>query len=713
MEIIGMIEKIFYHNHATNEIMYAIKPSTDEIEVNEYGNILCLGNNVCFSISSPIKATLFDKIDTKKYGTVYKIKEISLYTKNSKYAVNFLTNIKGIGQKKAEKIFQILENDLQNINEKKYKSAIIDFLNEELYNQICEHINAQRDKLKIYDYLKDTKINPAEMENLYTSGYKLEQIKKNPYEILSLFGIPFHIQDYIAHKEGLNPLSEGRIKAITKEIIRMSESSGNTYLDISKETLKTIICFIKRKTSFNVFPDIVDILYEMQEGDYILEKWGKDLALYSKNAYFDEQNLLQNISRINDNAKENFLVTKEDIDEIECENKQIFSSDQKEAFYLLERSGIKILTGGAGVGKTTTIKGIISLYRKKFPQNKIRCCSPTGRATARMREATGEFSQTIHKLLNIRPYALAEDKDMYEYDDIDADLLIVDEASMISNNLMALLLNACKSEITIIFVGDANQLPSIDIGDVFRDFIKSKKFQICNLVTNHRQKDNKVIVDNAEKVLNGKSDFVTNKNFSIKRFNKKDFATALKVFCDKDTLLLCNTKKGEFGTDICNNILQEKFINKKLPCIVIGKFTYFVGDKIIFTRNNYDETNHYYNGDLGYIESVADNSVNIRTNGKIITLEREFFKDITLAYGLTVHKSQGSESKKVVFVISKEYSFMYTRQLLYTAFTRAKDRLVILIEDEVEKVAFRNEKIVFNSKLSSKINGMMHEVLFR
>jgi len=744
-KISGKIKKILYRNTSTGLLIYAIQPYTTDNDVSEFNTLLCEGCVIEYRIGMPVDI-YYEKTKMINNETHFLINKIEGNIEHTEDLIKFLTgNIIGFGKVKAEKLLNNHENVFQAALNKDFIDNIMNLLkiDKDMASLIRNKLTGGIKEYNLFQYLK-------QFGGTYDICLKLIEIfgknaidilRKNPYETLNRIGASFKLMDAIAFYEEKSPLSDERSKAILSEIMRISKNEGNSYYNISKDNIIKYLKYIKKNSPFDKVPSIIDILYEMQSDNYIIEKWhkqivskttnkiyGKDeLHLYTKKVYLDERNLLNNIIRIQESKQKLCSVTEQNIAEIEKEFNFNYSEDQKKAFSLLNTSGIKILTGGPGTGKTTTIKGLIKMYKKLHPDHVIKAAAPTGRASARLREIcdfnednlsdeyskTVESVQTIHKMLGIRPYA-AYDEYFISNLNVEAQLLIIDETSMIDLWLMGVLLTACPSEITIIFVGDPNQLQSIGVGNILKDFIMSNMFETVCLTTNHRQDgEGKIIVDNANKILENNFEFNTNEEFTIEKISSDNFKDiSIKYSGIENSLLLSATRVGNFGTNVCNRILQDYHIDdKSLPYMSIGDINYYLGDRIIFNHNNYDPETTYYNGDFGKIVGFKNGRIQINSYNKIIDLPSKYFADIELAYAITIHKSQGSEKDNIIIILSEEYISMLSPELLYTAITRAKKSVRLLIQGKaLEKIQIHNYKDR-NSVLSDKLQGKQFEII--
>ena len=420
----------------------------------------------------------------------------------------------------------------------------------------------------------------------------------------------------------------------------------------------------------------------------------------------------------------------------------LFGKKQKEAIEESVDNGFLVVTGGPGTGKTTTINSIIKVFENQGKT--VTLAAPTGRAAKRMTETTGKTAKTIHRLLE---YSFMEEESMAfgidEENPLDTDLLIVDEASMIDILLMNSLLKAVKVGTRLILVGDIDQLPSVGAGNVLRDIIASEAVKVVTLDEIFRQAEESMIVVNAHRINKGKGPFLNLEDkdfFFIKNTDPIEIRETIKELCKdrlpkfygfdslKDMQVLTPMRKGDVGVIQLNKALQE-VLNK--PTLlkkekVFGESTYRVSDKVMQIKNNYsiewevrkegslvDKGEGIYNGDIGIIQDIDHEGSTMTIlfdEEKEVEYEFSNLDELTLSYATTVHKSQGSEFPVVIMPIYWGPPMLLTRNLLYTAITRAK-ALVVLVGDERYMYSMiKNNKIAERySTLDKRINEILSE----
>lgn len=403
---------------------------------------------------------------------------------------------------------------------------------------------------------------------------------------------------------------------------------------------------------------------------------------------------------------------------IEQENGIEYDDTQKEALTACMNERVFILTGGPGTGKTTTLKALIALFKKRHM--KIKLAAPTGRAAKRMAELTGAPAQTIHRLLEVDFAASGGTFRRNAEKPLECDAVIIDEMSMVDTMLFAALLNALKGSTRLIMVGDADQLPSVGAGNVLHDLIASGKVPAVELVEVFRQAEESLIVRNAHSLIHGEMPDLQDKTsdfffmYSENEYNSLQLAIELcKTRLPKaynydpveDIQVLCLSRMGDVGTESVNRALQAALdppAANKREITMFDKVVVREGDKIMQTRNDYDvewrrgaEKSHgIFNGDIGRVISVdrVNRRCEVDFEGRRAVYEGEMLKNIEHAYAVTVHKSQGSEYPAVILLLPTYFNRLSYRNLLYTAITRARERLIIIGTDVKIKQMLLNDR---------------------
>ncbi len=519
----------------------------------------------------------------------------------------------------------------------------------------------------------------------------LDEIKKNPYSLFKYDGMnEYDLCERIAHEVGFKSYDKRRLKTLIGLALRMNRNNGNTR--ITFDEFAALVHKIERRTEL-YYTEPLFIMETLITMKAAFEKDNKHCYLYAKQDFVDENRISNSIKRLRTSQT---AIKDELLSILELEKKYdiIYSEDQKAAFRALKTSGVKIITGGPGTGKTTVLNGLLEKYQFNNPGSEIVLCAPTGCAAKRMRETTGRPAITIHKLLALKPY---EKKTESATKNLTADCVIVDEVSMVDASLMAKLLSSVKNGALVILLGDPDQLPSVSAGNVLHDFIDSGIIDIYRLNVVFRQLDHNSIIANSTRVIQGQTALKSDANFRIYRVSDEDslIDAALRV---TNRIARINTftpvRKVKFGAGTINlNHAIQKQKARKGACVEYGTYRFYVGDKVMFIRNNYSM--NYYNGEEGIITGIDSNlgysKVTIQTEDDTITISGELLNDIELCYVITAHKSQGSECDNALILIPKSPKSMLKRQLLYVEITRAKKNVIIISEGNALEECITNK----------------------
>ena len=514
-------------------------------------------------------------------------------------------------------------------------------------------------------------------------------IASDPYRVGAKFGLSFKQADALAHHVGIRDEDPRRLAGMVTDALRSSEASGNTWMSYAQFENRLGWRFQDRMTALEAAPYGPKVRHE--------ENRILDIRLTDAESRI-ARNLIRLGNQPKDPAYRDSLV---DYAEAACHKK--YGSQQRAAFPLILKSpGVKVFTGGPGTGKTSTILGIIKAFSKMHPGKIVKLCAPTGRAAQRLSESTGMPATTVHRLIDYRPFGGDQASCKNASDPIEADFIVVDETSMMNVELFDLFLDAVPTGATLVLVGDPNQLEAVGAGAVLRDLLQSGETLIprTHLTEVFRQKGSSPIVENAARIQQGRSELIRNRSDFIVLNTKSAEDTAEQVmkimryaYKPEDPFavqVLCPSKIGPAGIDALNKRLQEELNPHGGRQLVYGGHAYMAGDKIIMTRNNYETG--YFNGDIGVVKAVRDGQMVVTIRETEITLTTSLMDDVRLAYAMTDHKSQGSEFPMVVVVLPREPAGMLTRNLFYTALTRAKQNVVVLNERGAMEQAIRVSK---------------------
>ena len=542
-----------------------------------------------------------------------------------------------------------------------------------------EKMKAMMETRIVFEMLRPYRVPWASIEQMGSNA--LTQFWSRPFDVL-LAHMPFEDADKVLRADfHMSPSTSERMHALMYDVVNVCENSGSTWVPFSAFSGRVRRVF-GYSTEF-AESSIVDAVSGI--GGLTLVKGNGERGIAAVSTYLAEKQSAHLIKKMLEKASS--LMTDEQVAEAiernESELKIQYAPAQKESFNLLKKTGIAVLTGGPGVGKTTVINGLLRAYSAAFPKNNICLAAPTGRAAQRMAESTGRDAQTLHRTLGI----YGTSGDYKTRNKLDADLIVIDESSMLDAALFALLLDSIKPTSLLLLVGDVDQLPSVGAGDVLHDCIKSGVMPVCKLNTVFRQGSQSPIVKNANKINSGDYDLEEDDLFMVFHCNDDEevadevVAHAVEWWDPGDPFsvqVLCPAHEGPGGDKSLNKILQRQFNpkNKDLAEVKYGSVTFRERDKVMFTSNNYDVG--YLNGDLGIVKKISNGKMLVDVNGESIEVEHENYRDLSLAYCISIHKSQGSEFKNLILALPSHPAGMLKRNLLYTGITRAKQSCAII-----------------------------------
>lgn len=690
-------------------------------------------------------------IEDKKYGKQFKVTSSHrVLPKDLKGIEKYLSaseDIKGIGPIRASKLREHFGSKLLEVLEGNPKTLLqCQGISIELAESICRSWKNDKSKRDLSIFLAKYNISPKRAGNIlkqWDAGTAVNRITKNPYCLTEIEGIGFITADEAAIASGWKKDCQERIDAACIHVVQQSVQDGNVFtheFQLVDDIVKLICPRGKDETKIRE-QAIQSIENAIADKKLIVETINDGIAdmrlLYLPYLYEAEKGLASSIRELNKGKITISSKLEQAIQKVQEHGKIKFSDKQIEAIRRAFNSNTLVINGGPGTGKTTCVRAICEIAEELHLS--LGLAAPTGRAAKRLSEVTNRNATTIHRLLQ-----WGHDGPRHTRENpIDVDILIVDESSMLDLNLGYKLFECIPTKSTVIFIGDANQLPAVSAGTVLRDIINSNTVPVVTLATIFRQAEQSLIIRNSHLISKGEMPrFPETKGIkedsyvmwipanSNKDIAGKDDAEWLKsrlaqlvtthiakhlsvaggspINPIKDIQVLVPMRKNTIGSNELNKVLQES-LNPKGEEFVIGDRKFRYGDRVMQTKNNYDEGREVYNGDIGFIRSYSreDKLVAIDFDGRTISYDAEAMQDIQLAYAQTIHKAQGSEYRVTIIIMAYQHWPMLERNLVYTANTRARELCIFMAaKGAIERAVKNNPVKNRNSYLSKRLKEL-------
>ena len=722
--VTGYIDHVIFRNEDNGYTVMVLKGMEEERELT------CVGTFPAITQGAAIEAS-GNYTTHPVYGRQFQIASyVEKMPEDALAMERYLGSgaIKGIGAALAARIVRRFGDDtLRIVEEEPERLAEIKGISEKKAMEIAEQMTEKADMRRAMIFLQKYGISLNLGAKIYQKyGQTVYGVlQENPYRLAEdISGVGFRIADEIASRIGIHTDSDYRIRS--GMLYTLLQASGEGHIYLPKEEL-----FSRASGLLGVDPSYMEkhLMDMVVDRKLILKETEDGAVVYPTRYYYLELNSARMLCELNILCPEDEEMMEKRINRIEKETGTRLDEMQKQAVAAAASHGLFILTGGPGTGKTTTINAIIRYFEEEGAE--LRLAAPTGRAAKRMTEATGYEAQTIHRLLELNGMPEEEQEgravhfDRNSENPLEADVIIIDEMSMVDIALMHSLLLAVTAGTRLILVGDENQLPSVGPGNVLRDIIRSGCFPVVELKKIFRQASESDIVVNAHKINRGEQVTINNKSrdfFFLKRYDA-DIIIRVVIALIQEKLpryvdakpyeiqVLTPMRKGLLGVERLNQILQ-RYLNppdEKKKEKEIGQRLFREGDKVMQVKNNYqleweilgrykipvDKGVGVFNGDTGIMTEInefAETATVEFEDGRQAEYSFKQLEELELAYAVTIHKSQGSEYPAVILPILSGPRMLMNRNLLYTAVTRARKCVTVVGSETTFAEMIRNEK---------------------
>ena len=722
--VTGYIDHIIFRNEDNGYTVMVLKGMEEERELT------CVGTFPAITQGAAIEAS-GNYTTHPVYGKQFQIASyVEKMPEDALAMERYLGSgaIKGIGAALAARIVRRFGDDTMRIvEEEPERLAEIKGISEKKAMEIAEQMTEKADMRRAMIFLQKYGISLNLGAKIYQKyGQTVYGVlQENPYRLAEdISGVGFRIADEIASRIGIHTDSDYRIRS--GMLYTLLQASGEGHIYLPKEELFSRASGLLGVDSSYMEKHLMDMVVDRK---LILKETEDGAVVYPTRYYYLELNSARMLCELNILCPEDEEMMEKRINRIEKETGTRLDEMQKQAVAAAASHGLFILTGGPGTGKTTTINAIIRYFEEEGAE--LRLAAPTGRAAKRMTEATGYEAQTIHRLLELNGMPEEEQEgravhfDRNSENPLEADVIIIDEMSMVDIALMHSLLLAVTAGTRLILVGDENQLPSVGPGNVLRDIIRSGCFPVVELKKIFRQASESDIVVNAHKINRGEQVTINNKSrdfFFLKRYDA-DIIIRVVIALIQEKLpryvdakpyeiqVLTPMRKGLLGVERLNQILQ-RYLNppdEKKKEKEIGQRLFREGDKVMQVKNNYqleweilgrykipvDKGVGVFNGDTGIMTEInefAETATVEFEDGRQAEYSFKQLEELELAYAVTIHKSQGSEYPAVILPILSGPRMLMNRNLLYTAVTRARKCVTVVGSETTFAEMIRNEK---------------------
>ncbi len=703
----GSLERITYYNDSTMFMVARLRGNDDVLYT-------IIGNMPRFSAGERLRLQ-GDWRHHSEYGRQFQVSGYEIAMPHNILGIQrFLSSglIKGVGPATAEKIVERFGMEaLDVIEHNPIKLTEIEGIGEKKAAMIGASLQERLEVMNVMAFLQSYGVSTGYAGRIYKK-YGDETVKvvsENPYRLAEdVFGIGFRTADKVALEMGISPDSPERIRAAILFLLNKAQDEGHIYLP-QAELIKRIMTALTAEDSTLSHESVEQQLGRlMREGQLVFDAEAED-AVYLAPLYYAE---LYTAKRLREIAE--FPPAYNNLELPSLENSEhSLAPEQREAVHSAINTGLLVVTGGPGTGKTTTICSLLSLFLGMGLE--VMLAAPTGRAAKRMTEATGVEAKTIHRLLEFtniegKGYRFQRDEDR----PLKAHVVIVDEMSMVDQALFYHLLKAIPSGCKLILVGDMDQLPSVGPGNILRDIISSGAVPVARLKQIFRQAGQSAIIANAHLVNTGQMPQLKDAANDFYFLNESEPEKILEKILDlcsrrlpeyknkdaiNDIQVLSPMRRNTLGVENLNLLLQRELnpAASHKPEMRSRNVVFRLGDKVMQIKNNYQK--EVYNGDIGRITHInrEDGEINVLFpdvgGAREVVYDQAELDELVLSYAVSVHKSQGSEYPIVVIPVVTQHYILLQRNLLYTAITRAKELVVLIGTKKALAIAVRNNKV--------------------
>lgn len=698
-QLAGVVENIIFQSSDGAFVVFKIRVT------GEQGSTVVVSNFFVPLLGEQVELT-GEWVEHTKFGRQFKAASIKRIAPSNLQGIErFLASgaVKGIGPAMAARLVKHFgERTLEIIEHYPHRLVEVEGIGSKKADMIRTSYTSQSEMREVMLFLETHGVSGIYADKIFGQYGQaaIEVLEQDPYRLAQeVDGIGFRTADQIAMSLGLEANNPSRLAAGIHYALLQTSQAGHCCVPeqlLVQETAKLL--------NVDKYEAALELSNIMKAGSMCTEDYHGMVLLYPHYLYHAERQVAERLLHLRDRAK---AAGKSDYAAAVADWERAAAIElaeaQREAMVSALKHGVLILTGGPGTGKTTTVKGILAVLEAQG--YKIVLGAPTGRAAKRLSETTGRDAHTIHRLLEAVGGSSAPQFQRNEEHPLDADVVIVDEVSMMDITLTNFLLRAIPEGCRVVLVGDVDQLPAVGPGSVLKDLIRSDTLPVVRLTEVFRQAGESIIVHNAHRINRGMlPDCRTSEDFQFREIADSEMvATAIVRLCAeelpaqgfdtlRDVQVLSPMHRLDCGVENLNKLLQTALnpLEQDKASITTVRQVFRVGDKVMQIRNNY--TKGVFNGDIGFITAIDGQVVIVQYPDGSVLYERNELDELHLAYAMSVHKSQGSEYPVVILPLVPGHHIMLQRNLLYTAATRAKERVILLGTKAALNTALANDR---------------------